>query len=187
VLLGAMAVLGALTGVLWAAWSPARPPGLVVPGGTETAETEQWVAADGRFAVLSIVLGVLFALLAWRARRTRGAVAVLCLAVGGIVGALLTDLVGRLLGGGSSGGPVGTRHAQLPLVLHMHGLLFLEALVAVLLYGVLVGFTAEDDLGRPDPWRAPAAASVGPGGELHGGREDSHAAGGAQQPQLPPQ
>lgn len=182
-----MALLGALAGLLWAAWSPVRPPGLVVPGGTVTTETEQWVAADGRFALLAVVLGVVFALIAWRARRSRSGLAVLALAVGGIVGGLLTDLVGWLVGGGSSGGPVDSRHAHLRLVVHMHGLLFLEALVAVLVYAVLVGFAAEDDLGRPDPWHQPQPASVEGGGDLDGGGGQGDAAGAPQQGELPPQ
>jgi hypothetical protein len=152
-----------------------------------TTETEQWVAADGRFAVIAAVLGVAFALLAWRVRRVRGALPVLALTVGGIVGGLLTELVGRVLKGGASGGPVNTRHAHLNLVVHMHGLLFLEALVAVLVYAVLVAFAAQDDLGRPDPWREPQPASVDGGGDLHGGGWDGDSAGPAQQGQFPPQ
>jgi hypothetical protein len=181
-----MAVLGALAGVLWAAWSPTQPPGLVVPGGTETAETEQWVAADGRFAVLAVVLGAFFALLAWRARRTRGALAVLALAVGGVAGGLLTDLVGWLMAGGSSGGPVGTRHPQLRLVVHMHGLLLLEALVAVLVYAVLVGFAAADDLGRPDPWHQPDRARLDGDGDPYDAGAGT-APTGAPQPSAPPE
>lgn len=187
ILVAAMAVLGALAGLVWAAWSPARPPGLVVPGGTITTETEQWVAADGRFAVLAGALGLLFALLAWRARRARGGFAVLALAVGGIAGGLLTDLVGWLVGGGSSGGPVNARHGHLRLVVHMHGLLFLEALVAVLVYAVLVGFAAEDDLGRADPWQQPQPLSVEGSGDLDGGGGQGDAAGVPQEGHLPPQ
>jgi hypothetical protein len=193
VLVAAMAVLGALAGVVWAVWSPPRPPGLVVPGGTETLETEQWIAADGRFALIVALLGLVFALVAWRARRSRGALPLLALAVGGVAGGLLTDLVGWLLGGGSSGGPVNTRHEHLRLVVHMHGLLFLEALVAVLVYGVLVAFAAEDDLGRPDPWHdpqppgQPALSSVDGRGDLHGGGWEGDGPGVAQQGQFPPQ
>jgi hypothetical protein len=158
-----------------------------VPGGTVTTETEQWIAADGRFAVIAAALGLVFALLAWRIRRIRGALPVLALAVGGIAGGLLTELVGRLLKGGASGGPVNTKHAHLTLVVHMHGLLFLEALVAVLVYAVLVAFAAEDDLGRPDPWHRSQPASVDGGGDLHGGGWDGDGPGPAQEGQLPPQ
>jgi hypothetical protein len=167
-----------------------------VPGGTETLETEQWIAADGRFATIAAALGLVFALVAWRARRSRGVLPLLALAAGGIAGGLLTDLVGWVFGGGSSGGPVNTRHDHLRLVVHMHGLLFLEALVAVLVYGVLVAFAAEDDLGRPDPWREPpqsdrtgqpALSSVDGGGDLHGGGWQSDGPGAAQEGELPPQ
>jgi hypothetical protein len=187
VLVAAMALLGALCGVLWFAWSPAQPPGLVVTGGTITTETEQWIAADGRFAVIAAALGLVFGLIAWRARRSRGALPVLALAIGGIAGALLTDLVGWLMKGGSSGGALNTRHEHLRLVVHMHGLLFLEALVAVLVYTVLVAFAAEDDLGRPAAWRRPEPASVDGGGDLYGGEWDRDAAGPAQQSEFPPQ
>jgi len=65
----------------------------------------------------------------------------------------------------------GTCIDHLPLTVHMHGLWFLQAFIAVLGYGLFVAFAVADDLGRPDrqsgapatpPGPEPVASSVGP-------------------------
>jgi hypothetical protein len=177
----ALAGLGALLGVLWQWWSPPGPIGYVIaPHAIQPDETEAFVAADGRFAVICAATGLVAGVGAWMHKPTRGPVAVLSLAVGGVLGALLTDLVGHLLAGGTSDGKTRTILRELPLSVHMRGLLVLEAAVAVLVYSLLVSFAAADDLGRGYP-------SVGMGDEpqLVGG--GGHAPGAFQQPDLPPQ
>ncbi|SHG63025.1 Protein of unknown function [Jatrophihabitans endophyticus] len=161
----ALAVVGALLGLVWAAWSPPGPIALVRSAGLQPDETEAFVAGDGRYLVLSAVAGLLAGLLAWTRSRQRGPIVLLALAVGGLAGSLLLWAVGRLTGGGSTDGKVNTIVARLPLTLHAHGLLFLQAGVAVLVYGLLVAFAARDDLGRPDPLRdrLHAAATAPPG------------------------
>lgn len=154
VLAVSLAVLGAVLGLVWAAWSPAGPRALVLsPGVIEPDETEAFAAGDGRFLVISAVVGVFAALIAWRMSRHRGAPVLLALAVGGVVGALLMELVGHLTGGGTFLGLPNTLIAALPLSLHMQGLLFVEPGLAVLVYGMIVAFAVRDDLGRPDPVR----------------------------------
>jgi hypothetical protein len=177
-----LAVLGALLGVLWQRWSPPGPLGYVIaPHAVQPDETEAFVAADGRFAVICASTGLLAGVAAWLYKPTRGPVAAVALAVGGLLGAVLTDLVGHLLAGGTGDGDARTVLRHLPLAVHMHGLLVLEAAVAVLVYSLFVSFAAADDLGRGD------RDSVGVGNEpqfLGGGRD---AAGAFEQPDLPPQ
>lgn len=169
----ALGVLGAVLGVVWEAWSPPGPIGIQLSQGVQPDETEAWVAGDGRFAVIAVVVGLGAAILAWylpALRRVRGPYVAFGLAVGSVVGALLAELVGWALRGDGSDYHcgAGTCIDQLPLTVHMHGLWFLQAFVAVLGYGLFVSFAAADDLGRPDPGRAgthtPEVVGVGVAG-----------------------
>jgi hypothetical protein len=168
-LFAALLLVGVALGAIWSAWSPATPAAILLPAGTQADETENFTAADGRFALLTGVVGILAGVLAWSLRSHRGALVAAALAAGGLGGSLLTDVVGRLIRGdgpkyscGSSQSPLHCT-AHLPLSVQMHGLLFLEAGLAVLIYSMFVAFAADDDLGRPDPVRAARQArSVGP-------------------------
>jgi hypothetical protein len=178
-----LAVLGALLGVLWQWWSPPGPLGYVVaPHAIQPDETEAFIAADGRFAVICASVGLLAGLVAWFRTSTRGPVMALALGIGGLLGSYITGLVGHALAGGTDTGKTNTLLQHLPLTVHMRGLYLLEATVAVLIYGVCASFAADDDLGRPDP-----TSSVGVWDEMEhvGGNRD--AAGALQQPYLPPQ
>lgn len=158
-----LALVGALAGLVWMAWTPARPPAQVLGGGRYVPdETEAFIAGDGRFLVVTTVVGLGAALIAWFTRRQNRGVAVsFALVVGGLVGAALTELVGHLTGGGSATGRVVTASSgqqfrltqHLPLSLHVSGLLVIEAALAVLVYGMLAAFTVHDDLGHLDPVR----------------------------------
>lgn len=185
----ATAVIGALLGLVWAAWSPPGPQARILPAGRLQDETEGWVAADGRFLVLGVVAGLVVALAAWRRVSSRGPVLLGALAVGGVAGSALMWLVGRLTGGGSDTG-VSSGHAagyiaQQRISLHTPGLLFVQAGVAVLVYGVLAAFAGPDDLGRPDPARDAALVGAGPHAQYGGGYGD--APGALQQGDLPSQ
>jgi hypothetical protein len=156
----ALAALGAALGVVWQAWSPPGPFGIVFADGIQPDETEAWAAADGRFGVIAAGVGLVAGIAVWFVRRRRGPYVVLALGAGGIGGAALTDWVGHLLRGKAhtfacfptSGKALCTNH--LPLSLHMSGLLYVEPALAILVYGLLVAFAHHDDLGRPDPVRA---------------------------------
>ena len=87
---------------------------------------------------------------------------------------------------------------RLPLSLHMPGLLFVEAALATLVYGVFTAFAVHDDLGRPDPVRdaltahrtaasEESADSVDASGQPQGGGGHGDTAGALQQGYLPPQ
>jgi hypothetical protein len=183
-----MIAAGGLLGLVWQWWSPAGPAAYVIgPGLIQPDETEAFVAGDGRFAVIMLASGIAAGLLVWFARLARGSGAVLALTLGGLAGAGLADLVGHLTGGGQGSGKTNTVISELPLAVHMHGLLLVEAVAAVLVYGLCVSFATNDDLGEPDPVREQARASVRPDVELQyaGGHGDG--AGGPQQGDLTPQ
>jgi hypothetical protein len=165
----ALAVLGAALGVVWDLVSPDTPPGIVSPPGIQVDDThEAFAGIDGRFALITAVVGLLAGFAAWSVRRARGAYVAIGLAVGGLLGAMLTHLIGHLLRGtGSyqytSGGTAFLNH--LPLNVQMKGLWFVEPALATLVYSLLVAFAAADDLGRPEvrrPRRALAPVAPAP-------------------------
>jgi hypothetical protein len=186
---GAMTVVGFLLGLVWGWWSPPGPAALVLGGGQfQPDETESFVAGDGRFAVLALATGIAAGLIVWVTRVARGVAAQVAVGLGGLGGALAMAVAGRWTGGGSSAGRVGDVVAHLPLSVHMHGLLLLEAAAAVLVYGMCASFAARDDLGRPEPLPAADADAglVGAGGQLQHDGGDGDGAGRAEQRQFPP-
>lgn len=190
VLFGALLVAGVALGLIWAAWSPPGPRGGVLSAGIQADETESFAAADGRFALLTGLVGIAAGVVAWYLRRQRGPIVAAALALGGLGGSLLTTVVGHVVRGSGSTYSCGTDTGKcidhLPLWVQMHGLWFLEAAVAVLAYSMFVAFAVDDDLGRPDPARL-ARASVGPQGGGEQPWPHGDAAGASQQDDLPPQ
>jgi hypothetical protein len=188
-LVGALLLVGVLLGLVWQAWSPPGPLGAVQQAGIQADESEAWAASDARFALIVGVVGLLAGVAAWYVRRARGPLVLLSLTAGGLGGAALTDCVGNLVRGPgatySCGSETGRCVMHLPLSVHMPALLLLEALLAVLVYGLFVAFAVHDDLGRPDPVRA--RLSVRAGGDPDDGRRDGDRAGPFEQGGLPPQ
>ena len=184
----ALAVAGALLGLVWSVWSgPQQRAFVIAPGKLYPFdEVETMAAADGRYLVLVAAAGLVAGLVTWFARpQNRGPAVLFGLGLGGLAGAALTEWIGYLTGGGTVSGRANTTIAHLPLSLHMHGLLFVEAAVAVLVYGVFVAFAARDDLGRPDPSRRQRSVHAGDELDDAGGYRD--APGPLQQRDLPPQ
>ncbi len=159
-LVGVLAVVGAPAGWVWQAWAP-RTVGLVTSGGLIPDEKESFMAGDGRFLLITGAIGVVAALLAWTRRSVRGPVVPVGLLVGGLAGAALTDLVGRLTGGGTSSGTPGTLVTP-PVRVHAPVFLLGEAALALFVYGVCAVASSDDDLGRvvadPAPHDEPVPA-----------------------------
>lgn len=167
----AMWAAGAAFGLVWQWWSPPGPAGYrVAPGLFQPDETEAFIAADGRFAALTLAAGIVAGLVVWFGPVARNVLAVLALAVGGLGGAFATAAVGHAVRGSgrmySCGGGSATCVDHLPLSVQAHGLLLVEAVAAVLVFGLCVSFARADDLGRPDRLRElartvrPAAAEA---------------------------
>ena len=121
---------------------------------------------------MTAVVGLIAGGVAWFLRRARGVYVAVGLAVGGIVGAPLTELVGWALRGDghrySCGDGSFTCIDHLPLTVHMHALLFLEAIAALLVYG------SAWPSPQPTTWAVPIPAgsrrAARPGGVRHPSR-----------------
>jgi hypothetical protein len=147
-------LIGAIViGLTWLAWAP-KTVAFVVPGdGTSTIvipdESENQVAGDARFLILSAVAAVLLAVLAWRMRSIRGPLSLVVLAVGGLLSSGLAVVLGSTLASGqSSSAARATIHP--PLGLHATSMFWAQAFLAVLVYMVLAGLSADPRLGRAD-------------------------------------
>ena len=153
---GVLVVLGVIAGFVWAAVSP-HGQGVVVSK-TEISpfEQENWIAADGRFAIITGIIGFLVGLAAWFWRSRRGPVLAAGLAIGALVGSVLTAVIGRAVSSGHDTGAVNTA-IRLHIVLHAHGLVAIEAVLALAAYLGGVLFAGPDDLGRPSITEAQAA------------------------------
>lgn len=92
-------LLGAPVGLLWSAVAP-HSHAVVEAGGAylADAQTEVFIAGDGWFLGLTILVGVVCGVLAWLAGRTSGPVVVVALAVGGLAAAYVASRVGVRIG-----------------------------------------------------------------------------------------
>lgn len=163
-------VVGALLGLVWNLWSRTPTQGLVYTAHAIIPdETEGFISSDGRFLVLTGVVGLLAALIVWFRPGGRGPLVAAALAAGGVAGALATDLVGHVSGGGSDTGAIDTLLPRLPLQVHAHGLLVVEAGLALVVYLICALFASRDDLAST------RAAAGSPGGEAGADRADAGA------------
>jgi hypothetical protein len=159
----ALVAAGAAVAPLWVQLAPrlafrVDQPGRALP---VVPEAEEYVAADGRFVFITLVLGVLAALGCWLVRRSRGPWVMLALAVGGLLGAIVTWRLGMRIGTGYHQEDlqvVGTVLYQ-PLTLRARAALVVEPAAAVIVYLLAVGFSARNDLGRDDE-TAPSSGSA---------------------------
>jgi hypothetical protein len=127
------------------------------------SEPEQAVAADGWFAIIGAGAGLLFAILAWQLRRFRGVAMVIGLAIGSLLGAYLAWWIGYKIGmseftAAKATAKVGD-HLDAPLNLRITdltaskwwppkitGVAAIQALIAVVTYTCLAGFSAYSNL-----------------------------------------
>ena len=152
VVVGALAVIGAALAPLWLQLAPrlafrVDQPGRALP---VVPEAEEYVGADGRFVFITLIVGVAAGIACWLVRRSRGPLVLLALAVGGLLGAVITWRLGIRIGTGYQPADlkqVGKIIYQ-PLALRATSALVVEPVAAVLAYLLGVGFTARNDLGQ---------------------------------------
>jgi len=146
VILVVLAAAGALLGLWWQHISPRTKGFVYLPNAVIPEEKESFVATDGRFLLLTCSAGVIVAVAAWLRRSARGPATALALVAGGLLGALLTDFVGRVTGGGHDDGALNAV-ITLPIRVHARGLLLVEASIAAFVYAACALFAKRDDLG----------------------------------------
>jgi hypothetical protein len=160
---GYLLLAGIVAGLLWWAWVPPRAQAVVVGEhsvlGIKVAtlvpfEQEAWIASDGRFTILMLIIGIATAVIAWRVTSLRGPLTVLVISVAGFVSSALAGLIGFLLGGGELTSKL---NAQITTTLTVHatGAYFLQSTVFLLIYGLCVAFARDDDLAVGDYTPAP--------------------------------
>jgi hypothetical protein len=152
-----LAAVGALLGLWWQHISPRTKGFVYLPHAVIPDEKEAFVASDGRYLLMTGAVGIVVAVAAWLWRSTRGPAVGLALVVGGLLGALLTDFVGRLTGGGHDDGTVNAV-ITLPIRVHARGLLLIEPALAALVYSACALFAKRDDLGVDESGLTEAAA-----------------------------
>jgi hypothetical protein len=149
-LAAAQLLAGLVAGLIWRFTAPSTVSYLISGGDGKPAfvvpdESESQIAGDGRFVLLSIALGMVFGLAAWRLRRPRGPIVLVVLAVAGLLSSVLGRAVGELLSTGSADRQVNAAFTP-QLSLHALPALVLQAFFAVLVYSARTGLTADPDL-----------------------------------------
>jgi hypothetical protein len=153
------ALAGVPVGALWALVAPTAQV-TVVERGIVIAESagQAFVAADGWFAVLSLLAGICCGVLVHRRFADQGVAAVVGLAIGGCGAALLAWRVGALIGREpdalerAAGLPAGSM-LEVGLDLRAYGVLLVWSIAAVACYflGVLFSARADADLRPTEP------------------------------------
>ena len=96
---GVSVLLGAPAGLLWSALAPHAHIAISASGATfADGATEVFVAGDGWFLGVALVLGLLSGFVTWLVARGSGPYAVIGLAVGGALAAYVAAKVGRRIG-----------------------------------------------------------------------------------------
>jgi hypothetical protein len=153
VVTGLTILLGIPVGVIWSLVAPKAEVTVIERGIAITESSGQaFVAADGWFAVLSVLAGVSCGVFAHRRFSDHGVAAVIGLAIGGCGAALLAWRIGVLLGRE----PDALEHAaalppgstlEAALDLRALGVLLVWSIAAVACYFLGVLFGARDDQG----------------------------------------
>lgn len=141
---------GVLAGLVWRVTAPSTLSYLISGGTGKPAfvipdESESQIAGDGRFVLLSIALGMVFGLAAWRLRGPRGPIVLGALAVAGLLSSVLARAVGELLSTGSADRQLDAAFTP-QLSLHALPALAVQAFFGVLVYTARAGLTADPDL-----------------------------------------
>lgn len=95
----ATVLLGAPIGLLWSAVAPHAHISVEAGGAFITdAQTEVFIAGDGWFIGITLLVGVVTGVLAWLAARGSGPYVVVALTLGGLAGAYIASRVGVRIG-----------------------------------------------------------------------------------------
>jgi hypothetical protein len=152
----ALGLVGAVAGVVWW-WISPQPGYRIETDGLYflSAQPQQYIAADGWFAVLTVTIGLAAGITVW-VRCSRDPLAgLLGLAVGGLVGAAVTATVGMVLGRSDPySGPVGTL-SQGPLEIRAWSVLLLEAGMAVAAWLIIDVLVVRSEVSAPEPSARP--------------------------------
>lgn len=149
-IVAALVIVGLLVGLLWYQLVPTLHVRVLEDGRQLLADqdSERVFAADGWYFVLTLGVGLLAGAGAWFWRRVRGPSAMVALALGGVLGALLTWWLGHQLGPSEpTADDIGAVVAA-PLKLRATAAVVVEPFAAVVVYLIATAFAARDDLGR---------------------------------------
>jgi hypothetical protein len=166
-------MLGIGLGLIWWWWAP-KLALLISPRGALITkdQPEEFIASDGRFAIIAGVAGVVLGLAAWFLRRWRGPGMVLALGVGSFASSWvmwkLGEEVGRVNGRDLISAASMGQRVSVPIVdLRSTGLLCLQSLLIVLTYIVCTSWSKSPDLRirsgaevTPTPLNLPAGYPV---------------------------
>lgn len=149
-LAAAQLLAGLLAGLVWRFTSPSSVSYLISGGDGKPAfvvpdESESQIAGDGRFVLLSLALGMVFGLAAWRLRGPRGPIVLGVLAAAGLLSSVLARAVGELLSTGSTDRELNAAFTP-QLSLHALPALAVQAFFAVLVYTARAGLSSDPDL-----------------------------------------
>ncbi len=155
-------------GVLWWLVAPRRSYEVSAEGAFAVVpESEAAVGSDGWFMLLTAVIALIAAVVAWRREAQRGPLMAAALAVGMLLCGLVTWQVGTLLGPGPSAEELAEIGAVVvgPLGLRAYGVLVVAPFMAVAGYLLAVCFAPRDDLraaGTRSAAQAPPNAETPP-------------------------
>ncbi len=147
-----LGLVGAVAGVIW--WWIAPQPGYRIE--TDglyflSAQPQQYIAADGWFAVITAVIGLAAGVIVWTRYPRDPLAGLVGLAVGALVGAALTATVGMVLGRSDPyAGPIASL-SQGPLEIRAWSVLLLEAGVAVAAWLILDVLVLRSDEPNSEP------------------------------------
>ena len=167
-LVGVLAVAGALLGLLWWGIAP-RAHFTITASGPQVIgnpSDELLAADDSLYTLLVAGLGLLAGLGAWLVRRHRGLAGLLGVALGMLVADAVAWQVGELLGPGPTKAALARVGGQVTTALDLAALAALAVgpFAAVLVYLVATLWNRSDDLGRrAAPAVSDGAAESGPG------------------------
>jgi hypothetical protein len=152
----AIAALGVPLGLLWSWLSPSVPVLMTAQADVVVNDSspEQFVAADGWFAIAGFGFGIVVAIAAWLIlRRDRGPALLVGAVLGSLAAAPVAWQVGRRIGLSGyeswldSAGPGDTFGR--PPDLHAYGALLVPAFAAVIVCTLLAGWSNDPDLEAP--------------------------------------